>query len=91
MSLEQASLWLVGSILFTLGSIVLLCGLVFINNIVHKHWKPVTIFTRESFSIFSGHHNMSDNLYSVNQEEYDQLIKHLETIRLKKQTTEATK
>jgi hypothetical protein len=43
MIVEQMSNWLIGSILFALGSLVLVFGLVLINNLLHKFWKPVTI------------------------------------------------
>jgi hypothetical protein len=47
---EQMANWLVGSILFALGSIVLVLGLILINNLLHKYWKPVTVvfFRNES-------------------------------------------
>ena len=47
---EQMTNWLVGSILFALGSIVLVLGLILINNLLHKYWKPVTVvfFRNES-------------------------------------------
>ncbi len=47
---EQMANWLVGSILFALGSIVLVFGLILINNLLHKYWKPVTVvfFRNES-------------------------------------------
>ncbi len=47
---EQMANWLVGSILFALGSIVLVLGLILINNLLHKYWKPITVvfFRNES-------------------------------------------
>lgn len=80
MNLEQASVFLSGSILFILGFIALVIGVVVINNIVHKFWKPVTVFTRDSFSLFGGHHSY-DPMHNLTQAEYDVLVKRLEEIR----------
>ena len=44
MDMDQASVWLAGSILFALGAIVLVAAIVAINNILHKYWKPVQFF-----------------------------------------------
>lgn len=44
MDMDQASVWLAGSILFALGAIVLVGAIVAINNILHKYWKPVQFF-----------------------------------------------
>ena len=83
MTLDQASIFLSGSVLFVLGTTALIIGLVVVNNIIHKFWKPVTIFTRESFSLFSGHYS-HDPMQNITQEEYDRLIAHLEKIREEK-------
>jgi hypothetical protein len=44
MSMDQAAIWLAGSILFSLGFVVLIAAAVVINNILHKYWKPVQFF-----------------------------------------------
>jgi hypothetical protein len=44
MDMDQAAVWLAGSILTMLGFIVLAAGIVVINNILHKYWKPVKFF-----------------------------------------------
>jgi len=49
---QQMASWLVGSILFALGSIVLVFGLILINNLLHKYWKPVTIVLFRNESIY---------------------------------------
>jgi hypothetical protein len=49
---EQMANWLVGSILFALGSIVLVFGLILINNLLHKYWKPVTIVMWRNESVY---------------------------------------
>ena len=43
MNLEQAAIFLTGSILTMLGFIVIVIGAVVINNILHKYWKPITL------------------------------------------------
>lgn len=42
--MDQAAVWLAGSILFALGAIALVGGIVVVNNILHKYWKPVQFF-----------------------------------------------
>lgn len=44
MDMDQAAVFLAGSILTAMGFIVLVAGVVVINNILHKFWKPITIF-----------------------------------------------
>ena len=39
MDMDQAAVFLAGSILIMIGLIVLVAGAVVINNIVHKYWK----------------------------------------------------
>ena len=47
MDMDQAAVWLAGSILTMMGFVVVVIGIVAINNIIHKYWKPV-----KSFSMF---------------------------------------
>ena len=49
---EQMATWLIGSILFALGSVVLIFGLILINNLLHKYWKPVTVVLFRNESIY---------------------------------------
>lgn len=51
--MDQAAVWLAGSILTMLGMVVVVGGLVIINHILHKYWKPVRIFTADSFQPFN--------------------------------------
>ncbi len=44
MNMDQAAIFLAGSILVTMGFIVLVIGAVIINYILHKYWKPIQIF-----------------------------------------------
>lgn len=49
MDMDQAAVWLAGSILFALGMIAIVAGIVAVNNIISKYWKPVRIFTPDSW------------------------------------------
>jgi len=44
MNLEQAAIFLTGSILTMLGFIVIVAGALVINNILHRYWRPVRFF-----------------------------------------------
>jgi hypothetical protein len=39
MDMDQAAVFLAGSILTMVGLIVIVAGAVIINNIIHKYWK----------------------------------------------------
>jgi hypothetical protein len=47
--MDQAAVFLAGSILTVMGFIVVVAGIVAINNILHKYWKPVRMFTADSW------------------------------------------
>jgi hypothetical protein len=49
MDMDQAAVFLAGSILTVMGFIVVVAGIVAINNILHKYWKPVRMFTADSW------------------------------------------
>ena len=51
MDMDQAAVWLGGSILTALGFVVLVIAVVVVNNIIHKFWKPVRIFTADSWNL----------------------------------------
>jgi hypothetical protein len=51
MDMDQAAVFLAGSILTMLGFVVVCIGIVAINNILHKFWKPVRIFSADSWHI----------------------------------------
>ena len=53
MDMDQAAVWLAGSILTTLGFIVIVGGCVIVNHLLHKYWKPVRVFTADSFQPFN--------------------------------------
>ena len=52
MIIEQMTNWLTGSILFALGCLVLVAGMILINNLLHKFWKPVTVIFMRNESLY---------------------------------------
>ena len=51
MDMDQSAVFLAGSILTALGFIVVIGAIVVVNNMLAKYWKPVRIFTTDSWSI----------------------------------------
>ena len=51
MDMDQAAVFLAGSILTVMGFLIILAGAVVANNIIHKYWKPVRIFTSDSWNM----------------------------------------
>ena len=51
MNMDQAAVFLAGSILTALGFIVVIAAVVAINNLLHKYWKPVRIFSADSWNL----------------------------------------
>jgi hypothetical protein len=49
--MDQAAVFLAGSILTALGFVVVIIAIVIVNNILHKYWKPVKIFSADSWHI----------------------------------------
>jgi len=54
MDMDQAAVFLAGSVLTALGFIVVVIGLVVINNIIARHWRPIRIFTEDSWKGLGG-------------------------------------
>jgi hypothetical protein len=50
MDMDQAAVFLGGSILTMLGFVVVVAGIVAINNIISRFWKPVRLFTPDSWT-----------------------------------------
>jgi len=65
MDMDQAAVFLGGSILTMLGFVVVVAGVVAINNIIAKFWKPVRIFTPDSWA------GINPPTQFVNQEQLD--------------------
>jgi hypothetical protein len=55
MDMDQAAVFLAGSILTALGFLVVVAAVVVVNNILHKYWKPVRMFTADSWHINPPH------------------------------------
>ncbi len=53
MDMNQAAVFLGGSILITLGLVIVVAGAVAVNNIIHRYWKPVRIFHPDSWKAFN--------------------------------------
>ena len=49
--MDQAAVFLAGSILTALGFIVVVAAIVAVNNIISRYWKPVRIFTSDSWNL----------------------------------------
>jgi hypothetical protein len=52
MIIQEMTNWLTGSILFALGCLVLVAGVILINNLLHKFWKPVTVVLMRNDSVY---------------------------------------
>ena len=50
MDMDQAAVFLAGSILTALGFVVVVIGMVVINNIIARYWRPIRIFTEDSWN-----------------------------------------
>ena len=44
MDMDKLAVFFAGSILVTLGIIVLAIGAIVINNLIHRYWKPMVWF-----------------------------------------------
>ena len=44
MTIESASVFFIDSILLSLGTLVLLCLVILVNNLLAKYWKPVRLY-----------------------------------------------
>jgi len=51
MDIDKSAIFLAGSVLIMLGFVVIVAGSIVINNILHKYWKPVRIFTADSWNL----------------------------------------
>jgi hypothetical protein len=54
MDMDQAAVFLAGSILTALGFVAVVIGLVVINNIIARYWRPIRIFTEDSWKGITG-------------------------------------
>lgn len=49
MDMMQAAVFLSGAILTMLGFVTIVIGIVLVNNIIHKYWKPIKILRFEEY------------------------------------------
>jgi hypothetical protein len=54
MDIDKSAVFLAGSVLVMFGFVIIVAGCAVINNIIHKYWKPVRIFTADSWQPFGG-------------------------------------
>jgi hypothetical protein len=83
MDITNSANFLASSILMMLGTIVIIIGAVVINNILHKYWKPVRMFTVDSFTMFGGNENGHSKVF-VTQEELQRITPILEEMQTEK-------
>jgi hypothetical protein len=74
MDMDQSAVFLAGSVLTMMGLIVIAVGIVIINNVISKYWKPVRVFTSDSFSLIGTQHDQSRFMTS---EEYAKIAPSL--------------
>ena len=80
MDMTQAATFLGSSILLMMGTIVIVIGIVVINNILNKYWKPVRMFTVDSFTLFGGN-DVGHSRVFVTQEELQKITPILEEMQ----------
>jgi len=51
MDMDRAAVFLAGSILTSLGFIIVIGAIIVVNNLLNKYWKPVRIFTTDSWHV----------------------------------------
>ena len=47
MSMESAAIFMSASILVTIGTVVIVMGIIIINNLFDRYWKPIKMFKYE--------------------------------------------
>ena len=52
MEMDKLAVFFAGSILVTLGMIVIVSGIILVNNLIHKYWKPVTWFKYDYKTVY---------------------------------------
>ena len=52
MNMESAAIFMAGSILVTLGFLVIVIGIITVNNLIDKYWKPVRLFKYEYHPVY---------------------------------------
>jgi hypothetical protein len=65
MDMEAAAVFMSASILVMMTFVVISVGVIVVNNLFHKYWKPVTLFS-------SIHSNINNTRFAT-AEELDQM------------------
>ena len=52
MTMESAAIFMSASILVTLGFLVIVVGIIIVNNLIEKYWKPVRLFKYEYHHVY---------------------------------------
>ena len=52
MEMDKIAVFFAGSILVTLGIVVVALGIIVINNLIHQYWKPVTWFKYQNKAVY---------------------------------------
>ena len=72
MDMDQSAVFLAGSILTALGFLVIIGAVIIVNNLLNKYWKPVRIFTSDSWTAINPPQRFAS------QDELDRITPHLE-------------
>ena len=83
MDITNSAIFLASSVLIMMGSVIIVIAAVIINNIMYRYWKPVRVFTVDSFSIFGGNQNGHSKVL-VTQEELQRITPILEEMQTEK-------
>jgi len=51
-NMDSAAIFMAGSILVTLGFLVIVIGIITVNNLIDKYWKPVRLFKYEYHPVY---------------------------------------
>jgi hypothetical protein len=71
MDMDQAAVFLAGSILTALGFVAAAIGIVVINNIIARFWRPVRIFTEDSWKGLGGNAGLAEPQESLSDKKKD--------------------
>jgi hypothetical protein len=74
MDMDQAAVFLAGSILTALGFVAVVIGLLVINNIIARFWRPIRIFTEDSWKGIGGNARFAEP-HEVEKSQEPELVK----------------
>ena len=79
MDMDQAAVFLAGSILYALGLLIILIGIIIANNLIHKFWKSFGWTWMPSWA--------HESPRFMTHEEAEKIAPHLEDEHAKKETS----